>query len=127
MVIATASPQELADAFAHVLGADAALGTQAEIRNGKFTGLLKEPVAHGPVKAHRVLTWLIQHGIDPGTTWGFSDSINDTPLLNAVGLRVVVNADAKLRELARKRGWVELNEGDDWSVVKKRIQAHAML
>ncbi|MEQ9321797.1 MAG: hypothetical protein RIF41_21695, partial [Polyangiaceae bacterium] len=35
----------------------------------------------------------------------YSDSITDLPLLERVAEPVVVNPDARLRRLARRRGW----------------------
>jgi phosphoserine phosphatase len=35
----------------------------------------------------------------------YTDSITDLPLLEAVGRPVAVNPDARLRRVARSRGW----------------------
>lgn len=114
VVIATASPQELADAFAAVLGAHGAIGTQGETRDGRYTGLLAAPVAHGLVKRDCVLSWLGERGLDPARCWAFSDSANDLPMLNAVGHPVVVNADGRLLDIAVERGWQVLGAKSQW-------------
>jgi len=35
----------------------------------------------------------------------YSDSVNDVPMLSAVGTAVAVNPDAELRGIARARSW----------------------
>jgi phosphoserine phosphatase len=35
----------------------------------------------------------------------YTDSITDLPLLEAVGQPIVVNPDARLRRVAKRRGW----------------------
>ncbi|NBQ05504.1 MAG: hypothetical protein EBU20_01885 [Betaproteobacteria bacterium] len=41
-------------------------------------------------------------------TWGYSDSINDLPLLEAVTHATVTQGDVKLRAEAAKRGWPQI-------------------
>ena len=43
--------------------------------------------------------------IDLSRCAAYSDSINDVPMLSAVGRPVAVNPDAALRRTARDRGW----------------------
>jgi hypothetical protein len=45
------------------------------------------------------------HAIDLETSWAYSDSTSDLPMLGAVGNAVVVNPDAPLVKVARDRGW----------------------
>ena len=105
ILIATSSPQELAEACAAALNADGAIGTVADVRSGCYSGRLQTPLAHGPNKAHRVVRWLLDHDVDLDDCWGFSGSSHDLPLLNAMGTPVAVNADRRLAHVARERGW----------------------
>jgi phosphoserine phosphatase len=41
-------------------------------------------------------------------TWGYSDSINDLPLLEAVTHATVTQGDVKLRAEAAKHGWPQI-------------------
>ena len=52
-----------------------------------------------------------REGIDLGTSYAYSDSESDLPMLRAVGHAVVVNPDAALRRIAGEEGWevVELD------------------
>ena len=63
------------------------------------------PMSYGPGKV--VLTERLgaEHGFDVGEATFYSDSITDLPLLERVGTPIVVNPDARLRRIARKRAW----------------------
>ena len=106
--IATASPQELAQAIADELGMTGAIGTISHTFNGRFSGSLASPLAHGEEKARRVLQLFDQHGYERQTAWAFSDSINDLPLLVLVENAVVVNADKNLLQIAEMNDWTVL-------------------
>jgi phosphoserine phosphatase len=59
-------------------------------------------------KVERIAMWLDERGIARAALADatfYSDSINDLPLLEAIGTPVVVNPDSRLREEATKRGW----------------------
>ena len=106
--IATASPQELALAIAEELGMNGAIGTISHVFEGRYTGSLASPIAHGEEKARRVNQLFDSKGYDRKASWAFSDSINDLPLLVLVAHPVVVNADKHLRQIADLNGWVVL-------------------
>ena len=103
--LVTAAPRELAQTIAGYLGMDGALGTEGELVDGVYTGRLLGPVLHGPVKLHAVLRLAAEQGLDLRDCTAYSDSVNDRPLLEAVGHPVAVNPDRMLRELAAERGW----------------------
>jgi HAD superfamily hydrolase (TIGR01490 family) len=103
--LVTAAPKELAERIAAYLGMDGALGTQAELVDGTYTGRLLGPVLHGPAKLDAVVALADQEGIDLRASSAYSDSVNDRPLLEGVGRPVAVNPDRMLRELAAERGW----------------------
>jgi HAD superfamily hydrolase (TIGR01490 family) len=107
--LATASPQELAQAIADELGMQGALGTQSQVYQGHYTGHLASPICHGAEKAWRVQNLMDREGYEKTTAWAFSDSINDLPLLALVGHPVVVNADKALRQIAQLNSWPVLD------------------
>jgi phosphoserine phosphatase len=111
--VATASPQELAVLVADRLGLAGGLGTIAEVVDGRYTGRLATPIMHGPQKLARVRRLFAELGAEVSTSWAFSDSFNDLPLLSAVGWPIAVNADAKLREVASSRGWLTIDSAAD--------------
>jgi HAD superfamily hydrolase (TIGR01490 family) len=103
--LVTAAPRELAEGIATYLGMDGALGTEAELVDGTYTGRLLGPVLHGPAKLDAVVRLANEQGFDLRTSSAYSDSVNDRPLLEGVGRPVAVNPDRYLRDLAAERGW----------------------
>jgi HAD superfamily hydrolase (TIGR01490 family) len=103
--LVTAAPYELAATIAGRLGLTGALGTVAESVHGVFTGRLVGDILHGSGKAHAVRALAIREGLNLRRCTAYSDSHNDLPMLTLVGTAVAINPDARLREVARERGW----------------------
>jgi HAD superfamily hydrolase (TIGR01490 family) len=103
--LVTAAPVELGAVIAERLGLTGAIGTVAEIADGRYTGRLVGEMMHGPAKAAAITELAAREGLDLSRCAAYSDSINDVPMLSAVGRPVAVNPDAALRRTARDRGW----------------------
>ena len=103
--LVTATPVELALIIARRLGLTGALGTVAESVDGVYTGRLVGEILHGPAKAHAVRALAVTEGLDLRRCTAYSDSVNDVPMLSAVGTAVAVNPDSELRDVAKERGW----------------------
>jgi HAD superfamily hydrolase (TIGR01490 family) len=103
--LVTATPVELARIISRRLGLTGALGTVAESVDGVYTGRLVGELLHGPAKAHAVRALAVTEGLDLRRCTAYSDSVNDVPMLTAVGTAVAVNPDPSLRDAARRRGW----------------------
>jgi HAD superfamily hydrolase (TIGR01490 family) len=103
--LVTATPVELALIIARQLGLTGALGTVAESVDGHYTGRLVGEILHGPAKAHAVRALAVTEGLDLRRCTAYSDSVNDVPMLSAVGTAVAVNPDSELRDVAKERGW----------------------
>lgn len=103
--LVTATPVELASIIAHRLGLTGALGTVAEVVDGRYTGRLVGELMHGPAKAEAVLALAERQGLDLSRCTSYSDSANDLPMLSLTGTAVAVNPDTELRAIARSRGW----------------------
>jgi HAD superfamily hydrolase (TIGR01490 family) len=103
--LVTATPVELASIIAHRLGLTGALGTVAEVKDGKYTGRLVGERMHGEAKAEAVRALAEREGLDLTRCTAYSDSANDLPMLTLCGSAVAVNADTELRAVARSRGW----------------------
>jgi HAD superfamily hydrolase (TIGR01490 family) len=102
-VLLSASPQELVDAVAQALGFDTAVGTVAEVVDGRYTGLLAGPFCHGEGKLARLRDAVGPVGLSSAVA--YADAASDAPLLRACGSPVAVNPDARLRSLASASGW----------------------
>jgi HAD superfamily hydrolase (TIGR01490 family) len=103
--LVTAAPVEIGRVIAARLGLTGAIGTVAEVADGVYTGSLAGDLMHGPAKAEAMARLAAEEGLDLGRCAAYSDSINDLPMLSAVGYAVAVNPDAALRREARRRGW----------------------
>ena len=103
--VVTAAPTELALLIAGRLGLTGALGTNAEVVDGAWTGRLCGEVLHGGAKADAVRTLARSAGLNLHASAAYSDSINDLPLLESVGLPHAVNPDRRLRRVAIERHW----------------------
>ena len=103
--LVTASPQDFAELIAEKLGFTGALGTQAETKDGKYTGNLIGPLLHGKEKASAVIKLTNEPKINIKECFAYSDSHNDLPLLNTVGHPNAINPDAKLRIISFSSGW----------------------
>ncbi len=103
--LVTASPQDFAELIAEKLGFTGALGTQAETKDGKYTGNLIGPLLHGKAKASAVIKLTNERKINIKECFAYSDSHNDLPLLHTVGHPNAINPDAKLRIISFSSGW----------------------
>ncbi len=103
--IVTAASHEMAEMLAHVLAMDGAAGTRSEIVDNVYTGALGGPFMYGEGKAQGMREFATERGIDLASSWAYSDSASDLPMLQAVGHPVAVNPDAALAEVAKREGW----------------------
>ena len=104
--LVTAAPIELAETLARHLGMTGAIATVSEVDEaGYYTGRLVGGVMHGQEKAKAVAEKAAEHGIDLAECAAYSDSMNDLPLLEAVGYPHAVNPESELRRIAFQRGW----------------------
>jgi HAD superfamily hydrolase (TIGR01490 family) len=103
--LVTAAPVELGQVIAERLGLTGALGTVAEIRDGVYTGRLVGEMLHGPAKEAAIRALAAAEGIDLADCYAYSDSVNDLPMLGAVGHPFAINPDSALRRHARANAW----------------------
>ena len=104
--LVTAAPIELAETISRELDMTGAIATVSEVDDaGYYTGRLSGEVMHGPAKAKAVAEVAAEYGIDLVECAAYSDSINDLPLLEAVGDPHAVNPEHELKRVARLRGW----------------------
>ncbi len=103
--IVSASPEEVVRPLARYIGVDNVIATKAKINeNGCYTGEV-EIYAYGPEKATAVQAAVDAEGISLESSYAYSDSATDQPLLELVGNPVAVNPEKDLREVAEERGW----------------------
>ena len=103
--LVTATPQEIAEVIAERLGLTGGLGTIIERKDGILTGKLVGEPLHGKAKRTAVLALAKQRGIDLTKSYAYSDSVNDLPMLTAVGHAIAVNPDKALAKYAKATEW----------------------
>ena len=87
------------------LGADDLICNRFEIRKGKATGRLEDPVIGGNVAGQWARSFASEHGIDLDASWAYGASAADSLLLSAIGQPCAVNPDWQLRRLAKDHDW----------------------
>jgi HAD superfamily hydrolase (TIGR01490 family) len=104
--IVSAAGSGVVEPLATVLGMDGGVGTKYEVgEDGTLTGRFDGPFVYGEGKVEAMQAYAAAHEIDLASSYAYSDSISDLPMLRAVGNPVVVNPDPPLLEIAREEGW----------------------
>jgi HAD superfamily hydrolase (TIGR01490 family) len=104
VIIISSSGTDIVEPIGARLGADLAIGTQVAIEDGEYTGEIIF-YAYGPNKAEAMRSLADERGYDLPSSYAYSDSHTDAPMLEVVVHPVAVNPDAELRKLAGERGW----------------------
>ena len=103
--IVSASPEEIVQPLADHLGVDEAIASRARLdEQGCYTGEM-EFYAYGRQKAEAMGEVAAREGIELASSWAYSDSATDLPMLEAVGHPVAVNPDRDLLRVAREHDW----------------------
>ena len=97
--IVSSSPEEVVRPLARHFGVAGVLAPRAMIIDGKYTGEL-EFYCYGDAKAGAIRELASVRGIDLSSSYAYTDSITDLPMLRAVGHPVAVNPDRDLRREA---------------------------
>lgn len=74
-------------------------------RNGTFTGEMVASPPTGEARALLMEELATAAGLERDQIVAYADSTSDLPMLEAAGLPVAVNPEAKLAAIARRRGW----------------------
>ena len=107
VVMTTATNRFITELTAMYLDVEHLLATEPELQDGIFTGRTRGTLNMREGKVTRLHEWLAARGhkLADFDSTGYSDSINDLPLLKAVNHPVVVDPDAKLAAIAAVAGW----------------------
>jgi HAD superfamily hydrolase (TIGR01490 family) len=104
VVIVSASGTEVVEPIGAMLGADHVVATRLVEVDGRYTGEV-EYYAYGPNKAKAMQELAEKHGYDLESSFAYSDSETDAPMLEVVGHPFAVNPDKALRRIAEENGW----------------------
>ncbi len=73
--------------------------------DGCFTGEMLSAPPTGEARALLLEEYMARYSLTKDETVAYADSSSDLPMLEAAGLPVAVNPEAKLAAIARRRGW----------------------
>ncbi len=107
VILLSGSFTPLLDALVARLGVERAIATPLAVKNGRYTGRIVPPLNMGRGKVERLERFLdgAGRGIDLSTSFFYTDSIVDAPVLEMFGHPVAVHPDPELANLAAARGW----------------------
>lgn len=114
-VIITATNRFVTEPIAALMGVDHLLATEPESHARGFTGEVTGTPCFREGKLIRLREWLGDRPATLEEASFYSDSINDLPLLKAVGRPVAVNPDPQLQRTAHALGWpiMQLGSGGE--------------
>lgn len=105
LLIMTSTNSFVTGPIAKSLGVDEIMASEAEIKDGRYTGNVVGTPCFQAGKVTRLQQWLAQYDGDKENCYFYSDSINDLPLLLEVDNPVAVDPDDTLRAHAEAAGW----------------------
>ncbi len=111
LIIITATNRFITQPIAERFDVDVLIATEPEEIGGRFTGEVRGIPCFQSGKVELLNNWLRDNGADLSSSWCYSDSHNDLPLLRMVDHPVAVNPDAALATEARRKGWPILEFG----------------
>ena len=112
LLIISATADFIVRRVAARLGVADVLAIDLAQHSGKFTGHTQGVLTFREGKVTRLQAWLRDRALGLAGSFGYSDSLNDVPLLQAVDHASVVNPNESLRALALQNQWQTLN----WSM-----------
>ncbi len=111
-VVITATNSFVTKPIATAYGVENLIGTDPEMVNGEYTGGVAGIPSFKEGKVMRLEQWLAERSKklnDFETSYFYSDSHNDLPLMNLVTNPVAVDADATLKKVAQEKGWPHIS------------------
>ena len=122
LVVLTSSSPYAAALACEYFGLDVPLSTHYAVEGGNLTGDFHRPACYGAGKIHHAKRFAAMHDVDLAASYFYTDSNTDLPMMEAVGYPRAVNADIRLRRIARRRGWPLM----DWSQVDDGVSVSAL-
>lgn len=108
LLVVSAAHDFLAEPVAEMIGISEGLFTVAEQEGCTYRGKVEGAPCFREGKVTKVTSWLAGKDLDwesLESSWFYSDSHNDLPLLKRVQHPVAVRPDQKLRQVALERDW----------------------
>ncbi|MFW0758314.1 HAD family hydrolase [Pseudomonas sp. H11T01] len=114
LLIISATADFIVRRIAAMLGVSEVIAIELEQVAGNFTGATKGVLSFREGKVERLQAWLQDHGNSLQGSYGYSDSVNDLPLLHAVQHACVVNPAPALKQVSDQHQWRQY----DWQLAQ---------
>lgn len=111
-IVITATNSFVTKPIAAAYGIEHLIGTDPEMVDGEFTGDVSGVPSFQQGKVTRIKLWLAERGqqlSDFETSYFYSDSHNDLPLMKLVSHPIAVDADATLTAYAQQHDWPQIS------------------
>ena len=111
-VVITATNSFVTKPIATAYGIEHLIGSDPEILNGEYTGGVTGVPTYKEGKVTRINLWLAERGKklnDFESSYFYSDSHNDLPLMKLVTNPVAVDADEILTAYAQEHAWLQMS------------------
>ncbi len=118
LLIITATNRFVTEPIAEILGIEHLIATEPEFRNNAYTGEVDGTPSFKEGKVVRLKAWLKTNGFNLASSWFYSDSHNDLPLLEMVTHPIAVDADDTLTQHALAKGWPVVSLRDGFNIKK---------
>ena len=105
IVLISDNIDHVAAPLANELGADDLICNRLEVRAGKATGRLEDPVIGGNLSGQWARSFAQEHSIDLEGSCAYGARASDSLLLSAIGQPCAVNPDRQLRRIAKDHDW----------------------
>lgn len=115
VILLSGTFQPLLQIIGQQIGVDDVIGTELEVRNGRYTGHIVPPVCMAEGKVQRLQSFVetCDEEIDLSLSYAYADGPIDLPVLELVGHPIAVYPDPRLAAIAQARGWPILGEPAD--------------
>lgn len=118
ILIISATSEHLVKPIAAALGIDDVIAIKVEQNNGVYTGKTTGILSFKEGKVERLKLWLQQQKHSYKGSYGYSDSINDLPLLSLVNKPFAVNPDPMLAMHAQMQEWTIMDWRHDNNILR---------
>ncbi|WP_256384310.1 HAD family hydrolase [Photobacterium toruni] len=118
LLIISATGEHLVRPIATFLGIDDVIAIEIEQNHGVYTGKTTGILSFKEGKVERLKRWLQQQNHRYKGCYGYSDSINDLPLLNFVNKPFAVNPDPALAMHAQMQEWTIMDWRHDNNILR---------
>jgi putative phosphoserine phosphatase / 1-acylglycerol-3-phosphate O-acyltransferase len=105
IVLLSESIGPVVDRLQALFRADDLICNNLEMRGGRATGRLTEPVIGGALSGNWARHWASEHAVDLTASSAYGTTGTDSMLMNVIGRPCAVNPDRRLRRIARDLDW----------------------